>query len=130
MKKFFILAAIMASTSAAADDFSLYLDTQAEQNNEVAPVANLQKITFTDGMMVVIHKDGTTATQDLSNVKRLFFSTPEAVGIESPEQDKPVSADNRVYDLTGRLVTTDLRNTTLPQGIYITDGKKIQIRKK
>ena len=110
-----------------ADDFSLYYDsTTGTENNKMEAVANMQKITFENGNIVITRKDGTKSTTAISAVKRLFFSTDEVVGIDAPV--KASQKSESIYDLTGRkLKETDVNS--LPKGMYIIDGKKIQITK-
>lgn len=127
MKKTLTLALAMAlGTSAFADDFSLYYDAnEGANNNKVEAVANLQKITFENGNMVITRKDGTTAQTSLTSIKRLFFSTEEAVGIDAAKEVKAKAG--KVYDLAGRRLAID--PDKLNKGIYIIDGKKVAIEK-
>lgn len=127
MKKILTLALAMAlGSSAFADDFSLYYDAnEGTENNKIETVANLQKITFENGNMVITRKDGTTAQTSLTSVKRLFFSTEEAVGIEPAKEVKAKAG--KVYDLAGRRLAIEPEKLT--KGIYIIDGKKVAIEK-
>ena len=67
--------------TAFADDFKLYYDSNASSATQVEMVDNLKKLTFEKGKMTVVRKDGTNTEVDLTNVKRLFFST-DATAIE------------------------------------------------
>ena len=123
-----LTAAFLLSTMAFADDFNLYYDaTTSTESRKIESVENLQKLTFEKGTMTVILKNGNTTTVNLSNVKKLFFSTEEAVGIEDVKADDDTTAKKgEVYDLTGRKVNIDPNN--LPKGLYIINGKKKLIR--
>lgn len=127
MKKFFTLFILSALSSAAfADDFTLYYDaSEGTENNKIDAVSNLQKITFEDGKMVVIRKDGSSTSTAITSVKRLFFSTEQAVGIEAPAEQK---CANEIYDLTGRKINVQSTDD-LTKGIYVVDGKKVLIAK-
>ena len=130
MKFFKILAAaFLLSTTAFADDFSLYYDaTSSTTSTKIDAVDNLQKLTFENGTMTVIRKDGTTSTVSLSSIKKLFFSTEETVGIEDVKTENPATRKGEVYDLTGRKISIDLNSQRLSKGLYIIDGKKKLIR--
>ena len=130
MKFFKILAAaFLLSTTAFADDFSLYYDaTSSTTSTKIDAVDNLQKLTFENGTMTVIRKDGTTSTVSLSSIKKLFFSTEETVGIEDVKTENPATRKGEVYDLTGRKISIDLNSQLLSKGLYIIDGKKKLIR--
>ena len=130
MKKMTILAAaLMLSATAFADDFNLYYDTTAgTENNMIESVANLQKLTFENGTMKVIRKDGTTSTVSIADIKRLFFSTEETVAIKDVKVEDTTAKTGEVYDLTGRKLNVNLSNHQLPKGIYIIDGKKVLVK--
>lgn len=121
-------AAFLLSTTAFADDFNLYYAaTTSTTANKIEAVANLQKLTFENGTMVVIRKDGTTSTINLSSIRKLYFATEEAVGIDDVKaNDDTTAPKGEVYDLTGRKINLDPNN--LPKGLYIIDGKKKLIR--
>lgn len=125
MKKILTIAAALTfGASAFADDFSLYCDTQAEAGQKVESVANLQKIIFKDGEMVVVKTDGTSFSASLKGVTRLFFSTEEAMNIDATETAE--AKERMTYDLTGRRLGT-IATDNLPKGLYIIDGKKVFI---
>ncbi len=122
-----IVALAMFCSTAFADDFSLYYEaTEGSQNNKIEAVANLQKITFEDGNIVITRKDGTTSKTAISLVKRLFFST-ESVGIKEADIKEENAKKDKIYDLTGRTINVNLINE-LPKGIYIIDGKKVMVK--
>lgn len=127
MKKIFTLAAALLTASALfADDFYLYADqTEGEINQELVQVAALQKITFENGNIVLTKKDGTTASKELSSIKRLFFSTQEAVNIDAVPSEQPTAAQG-IYDLSGRKLNVDA--SALSKGVYIINGEKVQVK--
>lgn len=129
MKKLFTIIALVASISAYADDYSLYYDTTSGTKNiQVSIVSMLQKIVFEqNGDMVAYQKDGTKRTVNTSGVSRIFFSTPQAVNIEKTEDAAPI-INKGVYDLCGRKLNVDMEKEKLPRGIYIVNGKKVQIK--
>lgn len=132
MKKLLTFAAaLLFGFSAFADDsdFHLYYDsaTDGTVNTQLSAVANIQKITFENGKVVLTQKDGKKVETAISAIKRLFFSTPENVGINAPEMDT-VAKNGEAYDLTGRKLRIDISKTQLPKGIYIIDGKKVLVK--
>ena len=75
----------------------------------------------------VLRKDGTNTEVDLTNVKRLFFST-DATAIEEVKEEK-TEQKGEVYDLMGRKLNFDLsKGQTLPKGLYIIDGKQVLVK--
>lgn len=126
MKKLLTMAtALTLGLSAFADDFNLYYDSAEEENNKIEAVANMQKIVFEDGNLVVTLKDGTSKSIPTAGITRLFFSTETAVGIE----DVNVATTDRkgdVYDLTGRKLNIGINE--LPKGIYLVNGQKVLIK--
>lgn len=130
MKKLFTLAIVLTlGLSAFADDFNLYYDSAEGKNNKIESVANLQKLTFEDGKLVVTLKDGTSTSLPTAGMTRLFFHTENGVvGIEDVEEDATAKKKGDVYDLTGRRLNIDLSNEKLPKGIYIIDGQKVLVK--
>ena len=126
MKKLLTLAtALTLGLSAFADDFNLYYDSAEEENNKIEAVANMQKIVFEDGNLVVTLKDGTSKSIPTAGITRLFFSTETAVGIK----DVNVATTDKkgdVYDLTGRKLNIGINE--LPKGIYLVNGQKVLIK--
>ena len=113
--------------TAFADDFKLYHDSNASSATQVEMADNLKKLTFEKGKMTVVRKDGTNTEVDLTNVKRLFFST-DATAIEEVKEEK-TEQKGEVYDLMGRKLNFDLsKGQTLPKGLYIIDGKKVLVK--
>lgn len=126
MRKLLTLTTAFAlGLSAFADDFNLYYDSAEEKNNKIETVANLQKIVFENGNLVVTLKNGTTTSLPMEGVTRLFFNTDAAVGIDDVKEET-ASKKGEVYDLTGRKLNIDINE--LPKGIYIVDGQKVLIK--
>ena len=125
MKKLLTMAtALTLGLSAFADDFNLYYDSAEEENNKIEAVANMQKIVFEDGNLVVTLKDGTSKSIPTAGITRLFFSTETAVGIEDVNATTDRKGD--VYDLTGRKLNIGINE--LPKGIYLVNGQKVLIK--
>lgn len=121
-----LITALTLGLSAFADDFNLYYNSaEGAENNKIETVANLQKLTFENGNMIVTIKDGTSTTLPTASITRLFFSTETAVGIE---EVKSTEKKGEVYDLTGRKLNVDPKEGKLPKGIYIIDGQKVIIK--
>lgn len=128
MKKILIASLLFSLSSLVsfADDFSLYYDqASGAKNTLVSAVSDLQKLTFEDGKMTIHAKDGSTKTVNISDVSRLFFSTPSAVDIKATEADASIN-NKGVYDLCGRKI--NVSEEKLPRGIYIINGKKVQVK--
>lgn len=128
MKKIFtITSALLLCAVSFAEDYTLYYDaTSGTKDVELTDVADLQKITFSDGIMTLHKKDGSSTDTEISLVQRLFFSTREAVGIDNANMElvKPASD---IHDLTGRRISASSAQN-LNMGIYIIDGKKVYIK--
>lgn len=122
-----LAAAIILSIAASAEDFSLYYTTATAQKNEIAPVAQLQKITFENGNVVATLKDGTKKTTAIADISKLFFSSDSGTGIAEVKEET-AKVKKGVYDLTGRKLNIDIKSDKLPKGIYIVDGEKIQVK--
>lgn len=126
MKKLLTLAIVLTlGLSAFADDFNLYYDSAEGKNNKIETVANLQKLTFENGNLVITFKDGTSTSLPTEGMTRLFFNTEAAVGIDNVKEET-ASKKGEVYDLTGRKLNIDINE--LPKGIYIIDGQKVLIK--
>lgn len=120
----------MLSVAAFADNntLTLYYDANdGTTNNMLEAVEKLQKITFSDGNVVLTRKDGTATSTAISVIKRMFFTTPEVVGVKSVQADEITAEPGKVYDLTGRRINVEMTGK-LQQGIYIIDGKKILVK--
>ena len=130
MKKLITLGTVLAAgLSVFADDFNLYYDSQAgTANTKIEAVSNLQKLTFENGNMVAVMKDGTSTSLPMADIKRLFFASDTAVGIKEVKEETTAEKKGEVYDLTGRKLNINLESGQLPKGIYIIDGKKVFIQ--
>ena len=130
MKKMLSLMAVLAlgALTAEAEDFNLYYvasdGTLATQKWEVN---KLQKITFEEGKMHVIAKDGSTTDVSTAGIQKLVFNTEKGItGIEEIQDENQNQAKEEVYDLMGRKL--DIAIDQLPKGIYIIAGKKTLIK--
>lgn len=130
MKKMLSLMAVLAlgALTAEAEDFNLYCvakdGTLATQKWEVN---KLQKITFEEGKMHVIAKDGSTTDVPTAGIQKLVFNTEKGItGIEEIQDENQNQAKEEVYDLMGRKL--DIAIDQLPKGIYIIAGKKTLIK--
>lgn len=130
MKKMLSLMAVLAlgALTAEAEDFNLYYvasdGTLATQKWEVN---KLQKITFEEGKMHVIAKDGSTMDVPTAGIQKLVFNTEKGItGIEEIQDENQNQAKEEVYDLMGRKL--DIAIDQLPKGIYIIAGKKTLIK--
>ena len=124
------LMAVLAlgALTAEAEDFNLYYvasdGTLATQKWEVN---KLQKITFEEGKMHVIAKDGSTTDVSTAGIQKLVFNTEKGItGIEEIQDENQNQAKEEVYDLMGRKL--DIAIDQLPKGIYIIAGKKTLIK--
>lgn len=125
MKKFFALVAFMfVAVATHAQEYNLYIQTSSAETGYA--LADLQKLTFVDGKINVTKKDGSVAqTLPLTDISKMYFSTTP-VAIKDVE-DEQVIAEQGVYDLTGRKISSaDMKQ--LPKGIYIVNGKKVQVK--
>lgn len=130
MKKMLSLMAVLAlgALTAEAEDFNLYCvakdGTLATQKWEVN---KLQKITFEEGKMHVIAKDGSSTDVPTAGIQKLVFNTEKGItGIEEVQDENQNQAKEEVYDLMGRKL--DIAIDQLPKGIYIIAGKKTLIK--
>ena len=90
-------------------------------------VNKLQKITFEEGKMHVIAKDGSTTDVSTAGIQKLVFNTEKGItGIEEIQDENQNQAKEEVSDLMGRKL--DIAIDQLPKGIYIIAGKKTLIK--
>lgn len=128
MNKIFTLATALAlGLSAFAEDLNLYYDSADGTANKIESVANLQKIVFEDGTLVVMLKDGTSASLPTEGMTRLYFNTETAVGIDGVKEGS-AAKKGEVYDLTGRKLSVGIDGENLPKGIYVVDGQKVIVK--
>ena len=73
MKRFLlaVMAAFFMLTAFADDEFGLYVVTNSE--TKTTEVSSLQKITFSNGNVVVQMKDGTSTSSAMSDVTKMYF---------------------------------------------------------
>lgn len=83
--------------------------------------------------MIIFNNTPSPQTQNLVFVNGGYYNSNGYVatattpaGIQSVSATE--AADAAIYDLQGRKVSSNINDTTLPKGIYITQGKKIMIR--
>ena len=128
MRKVFTLTVALAfGLSAFADDFNLYYDLADQTANRIEGVSSLQKLIFEDGNLVVVFKDGTSASLPTNGITRLYFSTETAVGIGGFKEET-ATKKGELHDLTGRKLNIDPDSKKLPKGIYIVDGQKVIVK--
>lgn len=117
--------ATMFSLSALADDYTLYVLTPTAEYSYAFD--NLQRITFSDGNMVITTKSGEATPVTLSSIERVYFDKV-ATSIQKVESVE-LSAESEMYDLSGRRISAD---AVLPKGVYVVKegGKTRKIVKK
>lgn len=129
MKKIFMLVAALAfGANVFAEDYTLYYDsTNGQKGTELSAVSQLRKLTFENGKLVMTYNDGTTKSTSLADIQRMFFATPETVGVEEVTNEIDATNVDAVYDLTGRKITVKL-GENLPKGLYIVNDKKVLVK--
>ena len=125
---------LFGTLAAQAADYQ-YLTIEKKDGTALSMTAVGLNITYADGKMTATN--GTeTATLALTELIRMFFSnSKEATAIAAIEDLQPETAAT-VYDLSGRLVASEVLpstlNAQLRKGIYIvrqdTKTIKIQVR--
>lgn len=150
MKKILFLAiAILFSLNALADDFSLYILTTGESTPTDYAVKDIQKITFSDGNVVVTKTDGTSATVAMNNITKIYLDSSVADAIDNVSGNQFAwngqqittagTGTIRVFQPSGTLVTAQpvsegqaINLSHLPQGIYVVslNGQSFKIVKK
>lgn len=130
MKKLFTIAALLYSTGAFADDFSLYFDSaNSPQSTVIARVSDIKKLVFENGNVIAVMKDNTEKSTSITDIKRLFFSTEDAVSIdELAVKTTDAAKDGEVYDLAGRKLNVNPQTPKLQKGVYIINGKKVMVK--
>lgn len=152
MKKTFLVAlATLFSLTALADDYSLYVLRPTGETSY--KFGDLQKITFSEGNVIIATKSGTTDTMPISTIERMYFdltatgigSTTVAPGKAGASWDgKNLKFDGvagriEVYQASGALVTrttaasgTSVSLSHLPAGVYVVRmaGQSFKIVKK
>lgn len=131
MKKLFTIAALLCGTGAFADDFSLYFDSanSPQQSTVIARVSDIKKLVFENGNVIAVMKDNTEKSTSITDIKRLFFSTEDAVSIdELAVKTTDAAKDGEVYDLAGRKLNVNPQTPKLQKGVYIINGKKVMVK--
>lgn len=115
-----IIAALLATVSAYADDYGYFIFQKAD-GTLVSLASESLSMTFSDGKLVATN--GTeSCTLPLSELSKMFFSSADATGIDSA---KATDGDNslEVFSLQGvslgSFVTLDAARKSLPSGVYI-----------
>ena len=143
------LIATLASMSAFADgEYGLYIlsDGASSEEPTTIPVAEIQKITFENGNVVVKQLNGESSTFTMSSISRMYFSElvtgirdVESAGIWDGKSIK-VNGDSKVevFSTSGIAISRgtysggDVINLeNLPSGIYVVKvgGKSFKIAK-
>lgn len=127
MKKSILLALVACfSLVAMADDFNLYIVNNAEEKTTY-PVSELQKITFSDGNVVLSHTNGSTTEVSISKISTMYFDTASSDAIELVKDGEVSLEGATVYDLAGRRVNGLQRGVNIVKTV---DGKSVKIVKK
>ena len=147
MKKLsFTVIAAFCSIIAFADDY--YLNVIANATDSYA-TANLKKITFENGNVVVTTNTGTNTLYAISSISKMYFSST-SLGIGTIRNDRSFAWDGttlslkglngkvRVYQPSGSLVFSESANAQsinlshLAKGVYVVhvDGLSFKIVRK
>lgn len=126
--------ALLGTLAAQAADYQ-YLTIEKKDGTALSMTAVGLNITYANGKMTATN--GTeTATLALTELSRMFFSnTKDATAIATIEDLQPETAAT-VYDLSGRLVASEVMpsalSSQLRKGVYIvrqnTKTVKIQVK--
>ena len=126
--------ALLGTLAAQAADYQ-YLTIEKKDGTALSMTAVGLNITYANGKMTATN--GTeTATLALTELSRMFFSdTKDATAIATIEDLQPETAAT-VYDLSGRLVASEVMpsalSSLLRKGVYIvrqnTKTVKIQVK--
>ena len=126
--------ALLGTLAAQAADYQ-YLTIEKKDGTALSMTAIGLNITYVNGKMTATN--GTeTATLALTELSRMFFSnTKDATAIATIEDLQPETAAT-VYDLSGRLVASEVMpsalSSQLRKGVYIvkqnTKTVKIQVK--
>ena len=148
MKRIFlaVITAFISITAMADGENGLYII--AGDNSNSYPVSEIQKITFSNGNVVVEKTDGTKASTAMSSISRMYFGELETA-IQTIEGDSSSPWDGKnilikgrqnvkVYHSSGSLVYEGQFNDgeavsmeSLPRGIYVVEvgSKSFKIAK-
>lgn len=137
MKKFLMMAVMMflaaslvfgASPMDAADSDDKGGVTQEVTVDGQTVARTVSEIRLDGNNAILQFTDGSTMEVDMQTVS-ISLSYNDATGIPTLRLE---GADGtRVYDLQGRRVSErQLQDKSLPDGVYIVDGKKVSYKKK
>lgn len=125
MKRLLILAVLTAFTATHAladDDYSLYIVSGSSAAPTSYAVSDIQKITFSNGNVVVTKTDGTSASVAMSSISSMYLDVTSVDAIETMDADEALNL-SAVYDLQGRMVArrfADFKdNSSFASGIYV-----------
>lgn len=110
MKKLIVLSvALIMSMAALADDYTLYIVANTSQQSTGHKLADIQKLTFENGNVVVNLKNGTKESTAISVVSRMYFSTLSAT-VEDVNGDGSVDTQDvlKIYEF--------MQNASSPEG--------------
>ena len=136
MKRLFmaVITAFVSITAMADGEKGLYI---IAGETDTYPVSEIQKITFSDGNVVVEKTDGTKATTAMSSISRMYFGEIvtgiKNVEIEGGKWDgKSItvkgSQNVKIYHSSGSLVFNGqfrdgetVSMEELPRGVYVVE---------
>ena len=110
MKKLIVLSVVLFMSMAAfADDYTLYIVANTSQQATGHKLADIQKLTFENGKIVVNFKNGQEESTAISDVSRMYFSSLSATA-EDVNGDGSVDTQDvlKIYDF--------MQNSSSPQG--------------
>lgn len=109
MKKLIVLSvALIMSMAALADDYTLYIVANTSQQTG-HKLADIQKLTFENGNVVLNYKNGNKESTAISLVSRMYFSTLSAT-VEDVNGDGSVDTQDvlKIYEF--------MQNASSPEG--------------
>ena len=110
MKKLIVLSVVLFMSMAAfADDYTLYIVANTSQQANGHKLADIQKLTFENGNIVVNLKNGQKESTAISDVNRMYFTLLSATA-EDINGDGSVDTQDvlKIYDF--------MQNSSSPQG--------------
>ena len=129
MKKLLMAAiAAMMSLAAYADgELGLYI---LAGSTDTYPVSELQKITFSNGNVVVHKTDGTTSSTAMSGIQRMYFGEITPDGINTLASDEAYAWDGKTLKVNGKSTVKvyQVSGAMVSEGTYA-DGQGINLDK-
>ena len=110
MKKLIVLSVVLfMSLGAFADDYTLYIVANTSQQAIGHKLADIQKLTFENGNVVVNYKNGNKESTAISVVSRMYFSSVSAA-TEDINGDGSVDTQDilKIYEF--------MQNSSSPEG--------------